>query len=662
MANGLFGGGNGTSAAPYLVEDVADLNAVRNYVANPGAYFKQTKDISMSISPYNVSPGFDPIGPEANSSASQAYIYYDGNNFNISGLLIDRTGYVALFRYVYGWLKNIKIVDCNVKGTQAAALCHNIVGNVGVDNCHATGIVTGIEKAGGLIVRVSQSVTNSTFDGQVSALWVGGFAAEISIAYLGGVDSGAITDCVSSGTVIGGYFGGPMPSAPDDRLNIHAGGFIGRPMRGNITRCKSYSNVSGTQFYSYENYFGGFFGRGSSCFINCVSFGTVQWSNSTSSTAKLGGFGAYIGVQPAPQVNNVAPYIKQCVAHGNVNSPNSPVAGFIFELSDSRKVQITECFTESNLIGSSAYGFTHGWWNGLGALVDLVGNSFIHDCYSRSKIGPMTGPVRGFVNTDYIYNQYIHISNCYFAGTVDTTSADKAGIINSAPNGWIVFDGNCYWDTQLSGILTSGGGAKAVGKTTAEMQTQATFVGFDFSTLWMILPNDYPLLVWAYDPGPASYLTNTTQLVLIKTIDISNGMIDAGKVISTNLYGKLNSTMIYADTVSKPAAKPSVYLVLRVINGENKWAIEHAVSVSSGVSDNGKIICLNADGKIDFSMMPLTGDVSPASQSANISYMTMKNKQLQSVRDAVDVSTGKPSAGKIVCLNANGRIDPSLIS
>ena len=29
MANGLFGGGDGTSSSPYLIEDAHDLNAIR---------------------------------------------------------------------------------------------------------------------------------------------------------------------------------------------------------------------------------------------------------------------------------------------------------------------------------------------------------------------------------------------------------------------------------------------------------------------------------------------------------------------------------------------------------------------------------------------------------------------------------------------------------
>lgn len=50
-----------------------------------------------------------------------------------------------------------------------------------------------------------------------------------------------------------------------------------------------------------------------------------------------------------------------------------------------------------------------------------------------------------------------------------------------------------YWDTQTSGQNQSGGG---IGKTTAEMKTQATFSDLDFAQVWKMPPTDYPRLKW----------------------------------------------------------------------------------------------------------------------------------------------------------------------
>jgi len=65
-----------------------------------------------------------------------------------------------------------------------------------------------------------------------------------------------------------------------------------------------------------------------------------------------------------------------------------------------------------------------------------------------------------------------------------------------------------FWDLETSGLVTSDGG---IGKTTAEMQTAATFLeaGWDFvdetengtENIWWILEGqDYPRLWWELIP------------------------------------------------------------------------------------------------------------------------------------------------------------------
>jgi hypothetical protein len=56
-----------------------------------------------------------------------------------------------------------------------------------------------------------------------------------------------------------------------------------------------------------------------------------------------------------------------------------------------------------------------------------------------------------------------------------------------------------YWDKQTSGRATSAGGT---GKTTAQMKPQATFTGWDFTTVWIITENvTYPQLRTGWDAG-----------------------------------------------------------------------------------------------------------------------------------------------------------------
>ncbi len=76
------------------------------------------------------------------------------------------------------------------------------------------------------------------------------------------------------------------------------------------------------------------------------------------------------------------------------------------------------------------------------------------------------------------------VTNSYFAGKV-SGSAD-GGLV-----GYGGYGSNSYWDTQTSGQTISGTG---VGKTTAEMKTQATFAGWDFVNTWKMSAGGYPTL------------------------------------------------------------------------------------------------------------------------------------------------------------------------
>ena len=80
------------------------------------------------------------------------------------------------------------------------------------------------------------------------------------------------------------------------------------------------------------------------------------------------------------------------------------------------------------------------------------------------------------------------ITNCYSTGIVTGTGANIGGFIGR--NNDTCSDN--YWDTQTSG---QGSSVCATSKTTAEMQTQTTFTGWNFTTIWNINEGtSYPFL------------------------------------------------------------------------------------------------------------------------------------------------------------------------
>ncbi len=94
--------------------------------------------------------------------------------------------------------------------------------------------------------------------------------------------------------------------------------------------------------------------------------------------------------------------------------------------------------------------------------------------------------VGGFVGS----NANMPISNSYsVAAVVGTTNV---GGFTGALSANQFF--NCYWDVTASGQNTDQAAVGTTGKSTAEMQTQSTFVEWDFGNAWSFTTSNYPAL------------------------------------------------------------------------------------------------------------------------------------------------------------------------
>jgi len=149
--------GSGIELDPFLVFNVATLSRVGkpttggdydNWTLNK--HYKQIRNITL---PNPVSPetsNWTPIGTYTSAKAFTGV--YDGGNFTISNLKIDTTdNFQGLFGNISAVVKNVGIVDCDIKGGGAVG---GIVGyNTGtVQNCYTTGNVSGTSEVVGGVV------------------------------------------------------------------------------------------------------------------------------------------------------------------------------------------------------------------------------------------------------------------------------------------------------------------------------------------------------------------------------------------------------------------------------------------------------------------------------------------------------------------------------
>ena len=155
---------------------------------------------------------------------------------------------------------------------------------------------------------------------------------------------------------------------------------------------------------------------------------------------------------------------------------------------------ITECCAVGSVTGSV---------NNVGGLCGYNYKGSITDCYAS---GCVTGA--SFVGGVCGYNYSGSIAECYGVGSVTGSGSYVRGFCGYQIGSAAAMQ-NCFWDTQTSGqtegyYSKSGTVTNVLGKTTANMQTLATFtaVGWDFSTndgdeaVWKTLNGLYPVLNW----------------------------------------------------------------------------------------------------------------------------------------------------------------------
>jgi hypothetical protein len=173
-------------------------------------------------------------------------------------------------------------------------------------------------------------------------------------------------------------------------------------------------------------------------------------------------------------------------------------------------------------------------------------------------------------------------------GAVISIGSDIGGLIGNNASAPAI---NCYWDKETSGQTTSAGSEPFFGKTTAEMKTQATFTGWDFTTpVWGINPaynSGYPYLSWQFSGSSA----------------INDNLLPTETRLYNNYPNPFNpTTTIKFNLKSNSPVKLTVYnakgeLVNTLVNGLQN-AGHHSVNFDgTGLNSGVYFYRLEAEGK-----------------------------------------------------------------
>lgn len=164
MANGLFGGGNGTYQNPFIIDDAYDLIATEKYsIKRVFYYYKLSRDINLGVYPFNTGKGWRPLWNFVGC--------LDGDNHTIYNLYINRpeTNYVGLFRAmeVYYNMINRKseLYDC------AAAIKNLSFKNANVTGKSHVGVIVGQVSEASYINSSGYMEYTKTLDGKFDYLF-----------------------------------------------------------------------------------------------------------------------------------------------------------------------------------------------------------------------------------------------------------------------------------------------------------------------------------------------------------------------------------------------------------------------------------------------------------------------------------------------------------
>jgi hypothetical protein len=264
-------------------------------------------------------------------------------------------------------------------------------------------------------------------------------------------------------TILVGLFGSMQGEVKDLRVSqcsmrgsSWVGGVAGWAMDV-VTNCYASGTIMGK-----ENV-GGIAGVNSLLMVQCHADCTVTGTN------KVGGLVGY----------NSDAEIRRCYATGVVTG-KTEVGGFVGL--NSGNGSVAECYATGSVMGDQ----------GVGGLVGYnYQDGVISNCYAMGSVVGVAG-VGGLVGANHgDSDSTATVTRCYAIGSVQGSSF-VGGLVGDTADGGTV--NNSYWDTNTSVRTTSDGGT---GKTTAEMQQQATFADWDFVNVWRIEENaTYPSFLW----------------------------------------------------------------------------------------------------------------------------------------------------------------------
>lgn len=448
-SNSHFTSGKGTSDAPFVIGDKESLQNISaaNSVLS-GAYYKLDFDPSMDE--------FEPLCSKDDAFAG----IFDGNGKTLSAwkptVMADENAVFGLFRAVASGavVRNLNLQGCALSLTKGDGKVSS--------SANGIGFVAGLND--GEIADITLTDCTVSTEAGTSPLYVGGIA---------GQNTGTVTGC----TTIGGRISAAEDRNKSDEFNV--GGITGyNTATGTIRNC-----VNGMEIIAM-NIVGGIAGYNDGKVLSCGNKGRI--------TANYY-FGGVVGYVKTTGKGTFQ--IKDCYNTGTLVMDEPAgfgrgaayVGGIVSRIHSTGKA-VDSCFNSGEIIiGTSVSSSSMR----VGGIVGHINNTgTLSNCYFSGK-----ATIAGKANFGGIVGEFASkatvVSNCYSVGTVtltDSSSGNLNDAFGSVSSSAVIK--SCYalsgGGHAFAGGSTSKMGAECGYKSEAELKTQSTFDGWDFSGIWEI--------------------------------------------------------------------------------------------------------------------------------------------------------------------------------
>ena len=400
--------GRGTEDIPFLVENIHQLDLVRNYLTY---CFKQTVNIDIASF-----ANWSPIGDDTNQFTGT----YDGNSKKISNLKINtdqQIQYAGIFGYNTGKIRNIVVDGFSVTGGNDSTPLDSeyagvIIGyNTGevtdcslTDSSNSGSIIFGLSCVGGICARSEGSIASCRVDSSNFQLECHADAN----SYVGGIcgycPNGIISSCCIANSTIQG--------SKNSSKVLYVGGIIGNQDDGSISSCNVASSTIQGESESTSANVGGIGGKICGSIINCnVVDSTVNGDSIKSRNGGICGYASNCNLTSCQVVDSVVQgykaggitsyayksSIEYCRLLSSTVRGKINCGGIIGQLQlDGR---VTSCYVENSNLEC--------------LVVESTPSSGGYVIISNYNVGGICGSITGSTSSTNSANSVILVNSCY---------------------------------------------------------------------------------------------------------------------------------------------------------------------------------------------------------------------------------------------------------